>query len=92
VTNEHVVRGSSSVHIAFADGRREPGQVIAADTDTDLALDRVDRSGLPAATFQPTLPRVGALAVVLGSALGFEKSVTVGNRVRASPLDSRFRP
>ena len=78
LTNEHVVRGHSSVQIAFADGRREPGQVIAPDPDTDLALVRVDRSGLPAATFQPTLPRVGALAVVLGSPLGFEKSVTAG--------------
>jgi serine protease DegQ len=78
LTNEHVVRGHSSVQIAFADGRREPGRVIAADPDTDLALVRVDRDGLPAATLQQTLPRVGALAVVLGSPLGFEKSVTAG--------------
>ncbi|MFL5862851.1 MAG: S1C family serine protease [Solirubrobacteraceae bacterium] len=78
LTNEHVVRGNNSVQIAFADGRREPGQVTAADPDTDLALVRVDRTGLPAATFQPALPRVGALAVVLGSPLGFQKSVTAG--------------
>jgi S1-C subfamily serine protease len=78
LTNEHVVRGSSIVELAFADGRREPGQVIAADPDTDLALVRVHRSGLPAAAFQTALPRVGALAVVLGSPLGFEKSVTAG--------------
>jgi S1-C subfamily serine protease len=78
LTNEHVVRGHRSVEIAFADGRREPGRVTAADPDTDLALVRVDRSGLPAASFQTGLPRVGALAVVLGSPLGFEKSVTAG--------------
>jgi S1-C subfamily serine protease len=78
LTNEHVVRGNSSVEIAFADGRREPGHVIAADPDTDLALVRVDRSGLPAANFEASLPPVGALAVVLGSPLGFEKSVTAG--------------
>ena len=78
LTNEHVVRGNRSVEIAFADGRRQTGQVIAADPDTDLAMVRVDRSGLPAVSFQTALPRVGALAVVLGSPLGFEKSVTAG--------------
>jgi S1-C subfamily serine protease len=78
LTNEHVVAGNTSVEIAFADGRREPGQVVAADPDTDLALVRVNRSGLPAASFETALPRVGALAVVLGSPLGFEKSVTAG--------------
>ena len=78
LTNEHVVRGSRSLEVAFADGRQEPGQVIAADPDTDLALVRVDRSGLPAASFQTSLPRVGALAVVLGSPLGFQRSVTAG--------------
>lgn len=78
LTNEHVVRGNSTVEIAFADGRREPGRVIAADADTDLALVRVDRKGLRAASFQTALPPVGALAVVLGSPLGFQKSVTAG--------------
>jgi len=78
LTNEHVVRGITDVEIAFADGRREPGRVIAADPDTDLALVRVGRDGLPAAKFETTLPPVGALAVVLGSPLGFQKSVTAG--------------
>ena len=44
----------------------------------DPALVGVDRSGLPAASFQSALPRVGALAVVVWSPLGFEKSVTAG--------------
>lgn len=78
LTNDHVVRGNQTVEIAFADGRREPGRVIAADPDTDLALVRVNRAGLPAASFRTALPPVGALAVVLGSPLGFEKSVTAG--------------
>jgi S1-C subfamily serine protease len=78
LTNEHVVRGNRAVEVAFADGRREPGQVIASDPDTDLALVRVNRARLPAAAFQSALPPVGALAVVLGSPLGFEKSVTAG--------------
>jgi len=78
LTNEHVVHGASAVEIALADGRRVRGHIIAADPDTDLALVKVDRSGLPAATFQQKLPAVGSLAVVLGSPLGFDKSVSAG--------------
>lgn len=78
LTNEHVVGTNQTVQIAFADGRREPGRVLAVDRDTDLAIVKVDRDGLPAATFQPKLPPVGALAIVLGSPLGFEKTVTAG--------------
>jgi serine protease DegQ len=78
LTNDHVVHGHSTVEIAFADGRRLPGKVLAADSATDLALVKVDRRGLPAASFQSKLPAVGSLAVVLGSPLGFDKSVSAG--------------
>jgi serine protease DegQ len=52
--------------------------VIAEDVDTDLALVRVQRRDLPTASFQTTLPQVGALDVVLGSPLGFSNTVTAG--------------
>ena len=78
LTNDHVVHGHSTVEVAFADGRRLPGKVLAADAATDLALVKVDRRGLPAASFQSKLPAVGSLAVVLGSPLGFDKSVSAG--------------
>ncbi|WP_326835169.1 trypsin-like peptidase domain-containing protein [Amycolatopsis rhabdoformis] len=78
LTNEHVIRGASSVQIAFADGRRSPGTVRAVDVATDLALVQTDRRDLPVARFQPQLPVIGELAVVIGSPLGFENSVTAG--------------
>jgi serine protease DegQ len=78
LTNNHVVAGATQVAVAFADGSRAPGRVTANDPDTDLAVIRVDRKGLPAAHFQSSLPRIGSLAVVLGSPLGFEKTVTAG--------------
>jgi S1-C subfamily serine protease len=78
LTNDHVVHAHADVEIAFADGRRIRGKVTAADAATDLALVQVDRTGLPAATFQQKLPAVGSLAVVLGSPLGFDKSVSAG--------------
>jgi S1-C subfamily serine protease len=78
LTNNHVVAEASRVEVALADGSRIAGRVTATDPDTDLAVIRVDRKGLPAAQFQKALPEVGALAVALGSPLGFEKTVTAG--------------
>jgi S1-C subfamily serine protease len=78
LTNDHVVAGANRVEVAFADGSRVSGRVIATDPDTDLAVIRADRKGLPAAEFAKGLPQVGSLAVVLGSPLGFEKTATAG--------------
>lgn len=78
LTNEHVIRGNTDVEVAFADGQRVSGTVEAADVVSDLALVRADRTDLPAATFQSGLPRIGELAVVIGSPLGFENTATSG--------------
>jgi serine protease DegQ len=78
LTNNHVVSGHSTVEIAFADGTREPGRVMATDPHTDLALVRVQRDHFPVASFQSELPAVGALDVVIGSPLGFSNTVTAG--------------
>lgn len=78
LTNEHVVRGNQTVQVAFADGKRVAGTVKAADAVTDLALVQADRRGLPPARFQTALPAVGNLAVVIGSPLGFQGTVTAG--------------
>jgi len=78
LTNEHVVRGKRSVQIAFADGQRVAGTVVAVDAVTDLALVQAKRTNLPAARFQRDLPAVGSLAVVIGAPLGFQNSVTAG--------------
>ncbi|WP_323960646.1 PDZ domain-containing protein [Arthrobacter sp. JZ12] len=78
LTNEHVVGGAEEVQVAFADGQRVSGTVVATDVVTDLALVQADRTGLPAAEFQTELPDVGELAVVIGSPLGFENTATAG--------------
>lgn len=78
LTNEHVVRGSQNVQVGFADGRRVAGKVRATDEISDLALVEAERTGLPAAKFQTELPRIGELAIVIGSPLGFENTVTAG--------------
>ena len=78
VTDDHVVSGSTRVEVAFADGRRVAGTVKAGDEITDLAVVQADRKDLPPATFQRQLPRVGEVAIAIGSPLGFENTVTAG--------------
>ncbi len=78
ITNNHVVEGSRSVEIAFADGSTERGQVVGTDPTTDIAVVKVDRNRLPAASFTNGDPIVGQTAVAVGSPSGFESTVTSG--------------
>ena len=79
VTNNHVVEGASDVSVAFADGTTEPADVVGRDPDTEIAVVRVDRDDLPAASFNESEDLlVGQLAVAIGSPSGFETSVSAG--------------
>lgn len=78
LTNEHVVRGHQDVEIQFADGQQVAGKVTAVDAVTDVALVQAERKDLPPVSFDTALPAVGSLAVVIGSPLGFESTVTAG--------------
>ncbi len=79
ITNDHVVEGASEVNVAFADGTTERGEVVGTDPTTDLAVIRVDRENLPAASFGDGRGLVvGQLAVAIGSPSGFQSTVTSG--------------
>lgn len=78
VTNNHVVQGAEEVEVGLVSGARLPARVVGTDPRTDLAVLDVDRNELPAAEFAEGLPRVGELAVALGSPLGLENTATAG--------------
>lgn len=78
VTNAHVVGERQQVRVVFADGSETDGRVAGTDEITDLAVVRVDRTGLPAVEVRSELPRVGETALAIGSPLGFENTVTQG--------------
>jgi serine protease Do len=79
VTNSHVVQGATEVEVAFADGTTERGEVVGTDRTTDLAVIRVNRDNLPAASFGDGRDLlVGQLAVAIGSPSGFQSTVTSG--------------
>ena len=78
VTNNHVVADATGVNVAFADGTTEQASVVGTDPNTEIAVLKVHRDDLPAATFDENTPIVGQLAVAIGSPSGFESTVTSG--------------
>ncbi len=95
VTNAHVVGSATQVQVSFADGTQIAGQVTGSDELTDLAVVKVQRSGLPAVAVRQELPRPGETALAIGSPLGFENTVTqgiisgVGRQIPASTTGGR---
>jgi len=81
VTNNHVAVGSQTVNVTFADGAVVSGEVIGGDSRRDVAVIKVDPSGLHLveAVFAPAhTVEVGQLAVAIGSPFGLDQTVTAG--------------
>jgi len=80
LTNHHVVAGSDTVQVELKDGRTLTGTVYGIDTLTDLAIVKVDATGLPTAALgNSDALKVGQLVVAIGSPLGtYSNSVTSG--------------
>ena len=80
ITNKHVVAGSSQLEVALQDGRQFAGRIYGIDTLTDLAIVKVDATGLPTAPIgDSSAAKVGQLAIAIGSPLGtYTNSVTSG--------------
>ena len=85
LTNRHVVQTAdgaiaSQLTVELKDGREFQGMVIGVDTLTDLAIVKVDQTGLPAAPMGKSADiKVGQLAIAIGSPLGtYTSTVTTG--------------
>jgi serine protease Do len=80
LTNRHVVAGADQLSVRLEDGREFVGKVYGVDTLTDLAIVKVDATGLPVAKFgDSSKVNVGQLAIAIGSPLGtYTNSVTAG--------------
>jgi S1-C subfamily serine protease len=80
LTNRHVVAQSNKLTVALSDGTEYPATIVRISDTTDLALVKVDATGLPAATIDPAKPiNVGETAIAIGSPLGtYTETVTKG--------------
>ena len=80
LTNRHVTEGSQSLTVELADGRQFDATLVRESTDQDLALIKINATGLtPAVIGNATALEVGQTAIAIGSPLGtFTESVTRG--------------
>ena len=79
LTNAHVVEGADEITVKFTDKREFKAKVIGADRRTDIALIKIDATGLPAVRFgDPSKLKVGEWVVAIGSPFGFDNTVTAG--------------
>src|SRR3989454_3457627 len=79
MTNAHVLEGADEINVRFTDKREFKAKVIGADKRTDVALIKIEASGLPAVRFgDPSKRKGGEWVVAIGSPFGFENTVTAG--------------
>jgi serine protease Do len=79
LTNTHVVEGADEINVKLTDKRELKAKVIGADRRTDIALIKVDATGLPAVRFgDASKLKVGEWVLAIGSPFGFENTVTAG--------------
>jgi serine protease Do len=78
VTNAHVVAGAGEVTVRLADSKREfKAKVLGADERTDVALLKVDASGLPTVKLGDSRSlRPGQWVAAIGSPFGFANTIT----------------
>ena len=79
LTNAHVVDGADEVTVRLTDKREFKAKTIGADKRTDVALLKIEASGLPVVKLgEPAQLKVGEWVVAIGSPFGFDNSVTAG--------------
>lgn len=84
ITNNHVIDGANEISVAIENGDdydKYPAKLIGRDAQTDLAVIKIDKTGLIPAEFgKSDNLLVGELAIAIGNPLGFDfaSSVTCG--------------
>ncbi len=79
MTNAHVVEGSDEVLVTLTDKREFKAKLIGADKRTDVAVVKIDATGLPAVRIGDVARlKVGEWVIAIGSPFGLANSVTAG--------------
>ncbi len=79
VTNHHVVDGSKSIEVQLSDGRTFQPKVVGSDAETDLALLKIEATGLPMIPIgSSSALKVAEPVMAIGNPYGFDHTVTVG--------------
>ena len=79
MTNAHVVDGADEVIVTLTDKREFKAKIVGADKRTDVAVVKIEASGLPAVRIgDVSRLKVGEWVMAIGSPFGLENTVTAG--------------
>jgi len=79
MTNAHVVEGADEVIVTLTDNREYKAKIIGADKRTDVAVVKIEATGLPAVKIgDSNRLKVGEWVMAIGSPFGLENTVTAG--------------
>ncbi len=79
LTNAHVINGADEVIVKLSDKREFKAKIIGADKRTDVALLKIETTGLPKANVgDPNKLKVGEWVAAIGSPFGLENTMTAG--------------
>jgi Do/DeqQ family serine protease len=79
LTNNHVVEGATDVKVSFADKEEYPAKVIGTDKYTDVAVLKINKSGLTTLPFADSArAQVGDVVLAIGEPFGLGQTVTMG--------------
>ncbi|WP_353365975.1 Do family serine endopeptidase [Acidovorax sp. FG27] len=79
MTNHHVVEGADEVIVTLTDKREFKARIVGSDKRTDVAVVKIEATGLPAVKVgDVNRLRVGEWVMAIGSPFGLDNSVTAG--------------
>jgi S1-C subfamily serine protease len=79
VTNNHVIEMAQDIKVSLADGRTVSAELKGADPSTDIAVLKIDVTGLRALSFADSEAlQPGQIAIAIGNPLGLQHTVTAG--------------
>ena len=99
LTNNHVVGDADRIKVILTDHREFTAKVIGTDPTTDVAVIKIDGTGLPTVEFgDDNTARIGSWVLAIGNPLGLDFTVTAGiisakgrgGPELSRPMDNRY--
>ncbi|HKJ55963.1 MAG TPA: trypsin-like peptidase domain-containing protein [Nitriliruptoraceae bacterium] len=78
ITNNHVVEDAEVVTVKLSNSEEFDAEVVGTDPSSDLAVVKIDATGLPPIPQRDDPPLVGETAIAIGSPFGLDATVTAG--------------
>ncbi len=79
LTNAHVVKDAQEIKVNLSDKRSYDAKLVAADPESDIAVIKIQATGLPAAQLGDSSKlRVGEIVFAIGNPFGLNRTVTLG--------------